>query len=75
MIRLDLDADGWSVTAVECALSRTNSKDEEGREKLEFMRARLADRFTDLSAYGTLFATITAGKLHYSDAGRSWTRV
>lgn len=74
IIRLDLDtAKGWSLTAVECAVSRSASKDTEGREKLELVRSVVAGRFSDLTTYSTLFATVKDSDVSYEDAGRSWT--
>jgi hypothetical protein len=76
VLRLDLDrAQGWNLTAIECAVTRTGAKDEESRAKLEYLRTQLAARFGDLTTYRTLLATVKKGELHYQDAGRSWTDV
>jgi hypothetical protein len=76
VVRLDLDGNkGWSVTAIECAVARAAAKDEEARTKLELMRTHLASRFSDLTSFRTLLATVDGGALNYEDAGRSWTKV
>lgn len=76
ILRLDLDGSlGWSLTAIECAVSRSNTKDQESREKLEYLRTQVADRFSDLTTYQTLLATSTDGNLVYVDAGRSWSKI
>jgi hypothetical protein len=75
-LRLDLDgSQSWSLTAIESAVSRSTSKDDESRARLEFLRGHVAGRFSDLATYRTLFATIKSGRLRYEDAGRSWTKV
>lgn len=76
VVLLDLEPAGtWRFTAVECAVNRTEAKDKEAREKLDLIRERVTSRFSDLSAYRTLLATVRTGDLDYEDAGRGWTRV
>jgi hypothetical protein len=76
VLRIDLDeSHAWSLTAVECAVSRNAAKDGEAREKLEHLQHQVADRFTDLTSYRTLLATVKEGQLKYADAGRSWSPV
>jgi hypothetical protein len=75
VVRVDLFTDRtWTVTAVECAVSRSERKDVEGREKLELLRTRLQGRFGDLKSYVALFAEPGAhGDVSYEDAGRGFT--
>lgn len=76
VLRLDLvAAQGWSLTAVECAVGRTRAKDQESRERLDCLQERLRGRYSDLTAYRTLLATIKDAELHYEDAGRGLTKV
>jgi hypothetical protein len=76
VLRIDLDdSHAWSMTATECAVSRNAAKDGEAREKLEHLQKQVADRFTDLTTYRTLLATVQGGQLKYADAGRSWSPV
>lgn len=76
VVRVDLHKDKtWRLAACECAVSRSESKDNEGRNKLELLRIRLQGRFSDLESYTTLFATPGAhGKVDYDDAGRGFAR-
>jgi hypothetical protein len=76
VVRLDLDGSkGWSVTAVECAIRRSAAKDDEARAKLQLMQTSLADRFSDLTTFQTVLATVKNGALSYTDAGRSWSKL
>jgi hypothetical protein len=75
VVRVDLFSNKtWSVTAIECAVSRSESKDGGSRDKLELLRTRLQGRFSDLQSYTTLFAEPGAdGKVAYEDAGRGFS--
>ena len=74
VIRIDLrEEHTWALVATECAVKRSDKKDESAREKLEDLRKAVAGRFDDLHSYTTLLATIDDGSLDYEDAGRSYT--
>ena len=75
VVRVDLFSDKtWSVTAVECAVARSESKDNDGRGKLELLRTRLQGRFSDLESYTTLFAEPgDDSNIAYEDAGRGFS--
>jgi hypothetical protein len=74
VVRLDLFSDKtWRVTAIECAVSRSGGKDNEGRDKFELLRVRLQGRFSDLTSYTTLFAEPGDGIIAYEDAGRGFS--
>jgi hypothetical protein len=74
VVRLDLvGRDRWTITAVECAITRSGPKDDQARQKLAYLEERLSGRFNDLAKYETRLATASAGRLRYEDAGRGWT--
>ncbi len=77
VVRIDVHRDRtWDVTAVECAISRSTTKDDDARSKLELLRTCLQGRFGDLAQYRTLLATVGPGqKIAYEDAGRGFTPV
>lgn len=73
--RLDLVKGGdWRLVAVECSITASTKKEEEDRAKLERLWGSLHKRFSDLSEYRTLFASVVDGELHYDDASRGFKR-
>ena len=73
--RLDLVQGGdWRLVAVECSITASTKKEEEDRAKLERLWGSLHKRFSDLSEYRTLFASVVDGELHYDDASRGFKR-
>ena len=75
IIRVDLKADGkWTVTATECAINRSTTKDQEAQERLEILQKALKGSYGDFASYETYLATVDAsGELDYEDAGRSYS--
>lgn len=72
-IRFDLARDQkWSVTAVECSVKRTSSKDSDDRDRLEYVRGAIQSQWTDLTAYHTLLATTPTGVIEYEDGARGF---
>lgn len=71
---MDLLPDGnWSVTATECAINRSATKDKEAEDRLEILQKALKGSFSDFASYETYLATMDSdGKLEYEDAGRSY---
>ena len=73
VIRIDLTDDGrWIVNAVECAVNRSKSKDEEAEEKLGILQQALKGSYNDFAGYKTWLATLEEGELRYEDGGRSY---
>lgn len=82
VIRIDLSQDGtWSMTAVECAVTRTGEKDAQSREALEVLGAGLQGAYADLVGFTTQLATVenergsAVTRLSYDDARRGFTTV
>lgn len=75
VVRLDIHSDRtWRLAVAECTVTRSVSKDNESRDKMEVLRERLQGRFSDLSSYTTLFAEPGSdGLVAYEDAGRSFS--
>lgn len=73
VVRIDLiGRDSWEITAAECAVTRGGAKDEQDRARLDYLGQRLEGRFSDLTRYRTLFASIAGGALRYDDARRGF---
>lgn len=73
--RVDLMKGGdWRLVAVECSIASGAKKEEEDRNKLERLWGTLHKRFSDLSEYRTLFASVEDGELRYQDASRGFKR-
>ncbi len=75
VLRIDLTDDGrWTVTAIECAVSRSKKKDDEAVEKLGVLQEALKGSFVDLADYRTWLATVDQnGELSYEDGGRNYS--
>jgi hypothetical protein len=75
VLRLDLlQGSDWRLVAVECSITDNAQKAAEDREKLELMGAAIDQRFSDLSEYQALLATLNDGTLRYTDSRRGFTR-
>jgi len=75
VIRLDLTPErNWTLSAIESAVTRSESKDREARDRFEIIREALQGPYGDLARYSPRLATVIEGELVYEDAGRGFTR-
>jgi hypothetical protein len=73
VVVVDLLDDGWSATAVECAVTRNTQKDTRARESLDVLSEALHSSFSDIRNFTTLMATVSGDSIDYEDARRGFT--